>query len=300
MQFSIVITSHNQRIFIQAAVDSALATPEESKEVIVVDDASTDGSQELLHGYGDAIRLLRLEKNQGPCVARNRGASLARGDYLVFLDGDDAFPPWALSVYARVIDSRHPKMILGRIFRFREQLPQIMPGDDPRMIRVVEYQDYMHKDRPFHNSASALVVERLAFQSVGGWPEEVFPMEDQELAFRLGDTGRTVQILSPATVLYRSHASNTVNHVPPFLSSLRQMLERERHALYPGGERRRFERYSLLGGLVFFWTRRAIGSGMLREAVSLLASGWPLVVVASTRRAHAIMRGRRSCETLVV
>ena len=78
-------------------------------KVIVVDDASVDGSQGILKQYGNAIRLLCLEKNAGACAARNQGAALASGEYLVFLDGDDAFLPWALEVYRKDSASQAPE-----------------------------------------------------------------------------------------------------------------------------------------------------------------------------------------------
>jgi glycosyltransferase involved in cell wall biosynthesis len=95
-RFSIIVTFHNQRQFIKDALDSALSQQKAEFEVIVVDDASVDGSQETLKQYGDAIRLLCLQENVGASAARNRGAAAATGEYLVFLDGDDAFLPWAL------------------------------------------------------------------------------------------------------------------------------------------------------------------------------------------------------------
>jgi len=114
IRFSIVITSYNQPEFIKDAVDSALVQRTAEKEIIVVDDASTEGTLQILRQYGDAIRLVPLETNQGACVARNCGAAVAAGEYLVFLDGDDALVPWALDVYERIVQAKKPKMILGR------------------------------------------------------------------------------------------------------------------------------------------------------------------------------------------
>src|ERR1019366_8504283 len=104
IRFSIIITSYNQPEFIKDAVDSALSQRPGAAEIIVVDDASTDGTQEVLRQYGDAIRLVCRETNGKCSVARNCGAALARGEYMVFLDGDDAFLPWALDVYERIIE----------------------------------------------------------------------------------------------------------------------------------------------------------------------------------------------------
>jgi len=78
---------------------SAISQIHESREVIVVDDASSDGSDSVLKSYGEMIRLISLERNEGASEARNAGTAAARGNYLVYLDGDDLLKPWALLVY---------------------------------------------------------------------------------------------------------------------------------------------------------------------------------------------------------
>ena len=78
-KFSIVIACYNQRHFVQSAVESAISQPHPSKEVIAVDDGSSDGTPEVLDGFGDSIRLVKFEKNQGAIAARNHASSLATG-----------------------------------------------------------------------------------------------------------------------------------------------------------------------------------------------------------------------------
>jgi glycosyltransferase involved in cell wall biosynthesis len=297
-RFSIVITSYNQLGFIKDAVDSALSLRNTDREIIVVDDASTDGSQDILRRYGDAIRLVCLEANQGAGAARNCGAGLAIGEYLVFLDGDDAFLPWALEVYEKVVQARKPKLILCRMVWFKGKLPSVRPVDDPNEVEIVEYEDYMRKDRSFGVSASALVIERQSFQSVQGYARDIFPMRDSDLLFRLSDSGRTVQILSPRTTFYRVHAGQTINQVPLFIGVLSKLIRKEGLGQYPGGQRRRRERYALIGGPIFFWARRAFKAGLYWEAVKLLARAWPMVFVAVIRKLGVIIKGRRPCETI--
>jgi len=300
MRFSIIITCYNQGKLIKDAVDSALSARRDSEEIIVVDDGSTDGSRELLRSYGRAVRLVCREINGGAGVARNCGASVATGDFLVFLDGDDVLLPWALDVYQRIVERKEPKLILSRMQWFRGALPRAQAVAAPQSIRIVEYMDYMRKDRPFGNSASALVIDRRAFHQVSGWLQEMFPMDDQDLTFRLGDSGRTIQILSPATVLHREHEANSIHHIPPFIVVLFRMLERERQGGYPGGEPRRLERYGLLGGLILHWTKRAVKRGLYRDAATLLVQGWPMLAAAIARRCKAVFAGRRPSETLAI
>src|ERR1700736_5274217 len=112
-RFSIIITCHNQSAYIRDAVNSALAQGYEAKEIVVVDDASSDASPQILKEYGDKIRFAGFQTNQGCTTARNLGAALATGEYFVFLDGDDVMLRWALGVYDQVVSSKQPQIILS-------------------------------------------------------------------------------------------------------------------------------------------------------------------------------------------
>ncbi|MGD0695515.1 MAG: glycosyltransferase [Terriglobia bacterium] len=298
IQFSSIITSYNQREFIKDAVDSALCLRSTNKEIIVVDDGSSDGSQDVLRGYGDAIRLVALEANRGKGAARNCGASLATGEYLLFLDGDDAFLPWALQVYDRIVQAKRPQLILAKMLWFEGMLTQAQPADDPRKMEIVDYGDYLRKDRPFGLSASSLVIQRQLFQSVGGWAKDLLVMEDRDLVIRLADAGRTVQLLSPPTVLHRRHAAQSIHQVSAFIGVLNNLILKERLGQYPGSEARQFERSALLGGVASFWAKKALLAGLYWDAVKLLARAWPMLLAAITRKLSVILKGRRPCETI--
>ena len=103
---SVVIPTWNRAQLVRDAIRSVLAQREGLVEAIVVDDASTDSTIELLEReFGDRIRLLRLEHRRGPGGARNAGARLARGEFVAFLDSDDVWLPGKfdaeLEVFAR-------------------------------------------------------------------------------------------------------------------------------------------------------------------------------------------------------
>ena len=91
---SVVIPTWNRGALLERAVRSALGQEEtERAEVLIMDDGSTDGTEERIRGLGDErIRYFRLEHG-GACAARNRGAEEARGEYIAFLDSDDTWRP---------------------------------------------------------------------------------------------------------------------------------------------------------------------------------------------------------------
>jgi glycosyltransferase involved in cell wall biosynthesis len=300
MRFSIVITSYNQRPFIQAAVDSALRQRDVLREVIVVDDGSTDGSLELLRSYGQAIRLVALPHNQGAIVARNCGAALAAGEYLAFLDGDDVLMPWALGVYDAVVARRQPKVLFGLVSAFRDDVPDVTVAvpETPRGVQFVEYRDLFSKDRPLGICGSGFVVERQAFMTVGGWTSGIFHMDCYDLCAKLGDASPAILMCAPATVWYRVHAGNSIHTVQPFIRMAHRIIDRERAGGYPCAPRGRFQRRAWFGGIWFFWTRRALRSGLYRDAIGLAVRGAGSIAAGVLQRCAALVLGRQPIETI--
>lgn len=297
-RFSIVITSYNQRDFIRAAADSALSQRHPLKEIIVVDDGSSDGSQEILEQYADSIQLVRFPSNRGAIEARNHGAARAKGEYLVFLDGDDLFMPWALDVYERIIAERHPTTIVSGARWFEGPVPVVRRDDVPKRLEFIEYESLMAGDRQHGWLTGAFVVCRRAFHDAGGWSPGIFHLDLMDLAAKLGYSGKSILICSPRTILYRMHATNSTRFVPPFLRSAHRIMNTERAGQYPGGQWKRFERYAFQGGMIVFWTKRALRAGLYKEALRLAASGRSMILAAVVRRTIARIMGRRPLETL--
>ena len=106
---SVVIPTWNRARLVRDAIRSVLGQREGEVEAIVVDDASTDSTAELLEReFGDRICLLRLEQRRGPGGARNAGARLARGEFVAFLDSDDVWLPGKLDAELEVF-ARFPE-----------------------------------------------------------------------------------------------------------------------------------------------------------------------------------------------
>lgn len=98
MKFSIIIPIYNRSFFIDETLSSLLNQTYTDIEIICVDDYSTDNSLEKLEAYAlkdDRIKIVRHQKNLGPHSARQTGVSNALGDYILFLDCDDALEIFA-------------------------------------------------------------------------------------------------------------------------------------------------------------------------------------------------------------
>ena len=298
VRYSVIITCYNQQEFIKDAVESVLLQGDRSKEIIVVDDGSRDGSLEALKPYRDSVELLALPHNLGVNEARNRGAAKATGEYLIFLDGDDLFTPWALDVYDRLILERQPITIISGARWFEGQVPLHLTDDAPKTLEFVEYESLMAKDRVSGMYIGAFVINRQAFQSVGGWTPGIWHLDGQDLYAKLAYSGNAILVLSPYTMLYRMHAANSIRSVRPYGQAARLLMDRERAGKYPGGRHKQFERYARHGGVLFFCAQRLFRAGIYSDALRVAVRGCPMILAAIINRFLAVFRKQRPVQTL--
>ncbi len=103
---SVVIPTFNREHVLREAIESALAQRHRDLEIIVIDDGSSDATQDLVaRVYGDDARVLyRYQTNAGVAAARNAGLRIARGEYIAFLDSDDVWKPWHVELLVACLD----------------------------------------------------------------------------------------------------------------------------------------------------------------------------------------------------
>ena len=293
MRFSLILIFHNQRDFVRAAMDSALGQGVDGIEVIAVDDGSTDGTREVLSEYGDRARLILCDENQGTCAARNAGTEAATGDYLAYLDGDDAFMPWAIQAYRRVAERQTPAVMMGPMHWFEGALPE--PGPIPESVSYVRYDDYFAKERVVDISASAIVISRRALEAVDGW--DGFPVDDLHLLYRLGTAGPFVQLTEPYTTLHRRHAGQIIRQTGKLVEAADWLVANDKDGRYPGGAARRRDRRASIGGIVLHWGRTHARAGARADALRFVLGHGGYVLAALTLRAQRDLRGRRAPQT---
>jgi glycosyltransferase involved in cell wall biosynthesis len=102
---SVVIPAYNAAHWLPETLDSVLAQTEPAKEIIVVNDGSSDNTEEVLTPYREAIRYVS-QNNSGPAVARNSGIRASSGDFVAFLDADDIWYPDKIERQVAVLDAR--------------------------------------------------------------------------------------------------------------------------------------------------------------------------------------------------
>ncbi len=103
---SIIVPAFNCADYITDSIESALEQDYPNKEIIVIDDGSTDSTPEVLSGFDGKITLIQ-QQNSGSAVARNTGIQAAKGDFIAFLDSDDLWFPGKLTLQVEYLNA-HP------------------------------------------------------------------------------------------------------------------------------------------------------------------------------------------------
>jgi glycosyltransferase involved in cell wall biosynthesis len=198
---SILVTVYNREAYLEACLDSILASTFQDFEVVVVDDVSQDGSVRIAEDYAardPRIRFYRNEKNQGDYPNRNRAAELATGRYLKYVDADDMIYGHSLQVMVEAME-RFPDAALGLSWNVLDP-----PIPYPFQWSAVETHAAHFLGRsPLGVGPSAAIIRRDAFESVGGFSGRQF-VGDTELWMKLTSRWPMVS-LPPALVWWRRH-----------------------------------------------------------------------------------------------
>lgn len=211
MIVSVVIPTRNKRPLLArtlAALEAQAGGPE-AWEIVVVDDASTDGTAELLASSaarpGSRLRVVRCDANVGRAAARNRGAAAATGRWLLFLDDDILAGPGLLAAHLSRLAAGAGVGTIGRV----RTAPEIVDAPhfhylDTRGAAKVAGDTVPARYFVTQNAA----VPREAFWAVKGFDERfsAYGFEDAELGFRLADRGlRFLAVPGPAPCHLHHH-----------------------------------------------------------------------------------------------
>jgi len=224
MNFSVIIATHNRAPFISRAVDSALLQCKGAAEVIVVDDGSTDDTYARLKEKILNNKIIYLyQDNKGVSAARNSGATLATGDYLVFLDSDDYFTANRCLSHLKYINNEDyaPDVVYspwitinqaGKILR--------IPGNEipPNLL----YPKLLVRGLA---ALSACTFRKPAFIKSGGFNNELKGCEDWEIIQKMViANSRFLYCPVPSTV-YVKHETNCSKNTMVMLQSALKVVE---------------------------------------------------------------------------
>ncbi|MCP8464853.1 glycosyltransferase [Pseudomonas sp. ZM23] len=206
---SVFIPSYNYERYIAEAIDSILAQTWQDWELVIVDDASTDGSRALIERYVERypqkIRAHFLEQNGGQARSARLGLQLCRGRYISFLAADDVATPQRLEQGVALLDSRPDvAAAFSRVGAIDAQGRELQ-------VETVFNKDFssMRQELLAGNflCATSTIARRDVLLAEGAWNSELRAVEDYDLWVRLLARHELVRV-DEVWVKYRLHDSN--------------------------------------------------------------------------------------------
>lgn len=174
---AVIIPNFNKEKVLRACLDSVYAQTSPPAEVIVVDDASTDGSPAIARAAGCA--LLELPVNRGPAAARNAGAAATTAPLLFFLDSDNALAPDALDNAVQALRT-HPDV--GVVQGVYDPVPLV---DDGAVERFRVAYEHFRRRQATATLLSCTLIRREVYERAGGLDEGLRDGEDTDFGGRL-------------------------------------------------------------------------------------------------------------------
>ncbi len=187
---SIIISVWNGENYLKEAIESALDQDYPSKEIIVVNDGSTDSTQKIIDSFGLKIRSL-YQSNQGLGAGRNSGIGMATGNYLAFLDHDDFWDKTKLKVQMEKMDATDP-LIFSHVKQF------ICPSLNAREHSKLKVDE---KPLPSYFAGNLLISKKRFFQ-IGPFIEKKIVGEFIDWYSRALDA-KVPMVMLPQVMLYR-------------------------------------------------------------------------------------------------
>ncbi len=230
---SVVIPTHNRADLVGVAISSVTNQADASVEVIVVDDGSTDETQEVLRSFGAAIEVIRRERPIERGAARNLGVAGSCGAVIAFLDSDDEWEPHKLTEQLQML---RPGTLVMSGLRYIDG-----SGAETGQTYVppAGAEARLHLFNPFLGSPSSLLLHRATFERIGGFPEELAVQGSEDWLFLLAARagGFNIAVHPEPLVRYRIHAGNFTGDADRVASSMWAACDwAEAHGLAEGRE----------------------------------------------------------------
>jgi len=211
MKVSIIIPVFNRLEYTKKCLESVFEIGSEYIfEVIVVDNASSDGTKEFLETLGEKIVAVHNEKNLGFAKACNVGAARANGEFLLFLNNDTIVTKNWMDVLVAELDENPEITIAGSKLLYPDETIQhagVVFGEDkiPYHIysREIKEKHYVNKKRKFSAlTAACMLVRKEIFDKVGGFDENFLNgYEDVDLCLGIKELGKEI-VYCPESVVY--------------------------------------------------------------------------------------------------
>lgn len=206
---SVIIPCFNAQRWLAEAIDSCLQQSYPELEIVVVDDGSTDNCLEIIKSYGDKI-IWDSGPNKGGNYARNRGFTLASGEYIQYLDADDYLLPEKIERQVRFLEKTGADVVYGD-WRHRQHLSNGRTFLEPIKVSGAQADIFESLLAGWWVSPASLLFRRAAVESSGGWDESLKAGQDRDFFISVVMNGAKVVYQPGCHSIYRRYGNTTVS-----------------------------------------------------------------------------------------
>lgn len=224
MKVSVIIPAYNAMRYLPETLESVLNQTFKDFEVIVVNDGSSDETEQWVGRVSDSRVRLISQANQGASKARNTGIANARGEYIAFLDADDLWAPTKLEKQVALLDS-HEKA--GLVYTWVESIDQ--NGVSRGRILQPSAEGQIWETLLLHNvveCGSTPLVRRSCFDRVGLFDERLTNVEDRDMWLQIAAHHYDFLVVKEPLVYYRQHPNSKGKNWPLVERSACLLLEK--------------------------------------------------------------------------
>ena len=213
---SILIPAYNAERWIADTIKSALEQTWPQKEIIVVDDGSTDQTPSIARQFVSKSVSVITQPNQGAASARNKAFSICQGDYIQWLDADDLLAPTKIAKQMEALACFQSKRTLlssaWGYFTHRSSGATFSPTSLWRDLSPIEWLLRNLRDGVFLQTASWLVSRELT-EAAGPWDIRLLGDDDGEYFSRVVRASHGIRFAPESKTFYRRVGSNRLSHV---------------------------------------------------------------------------------------
>ena len=224
--FSVVIPTHESRDYVVAAIRSVLGQTDPDFEIVVIDNGSSDGTEEAVGAIGDPRIAYRWQEDSGlPADSRNRGIELCRGEWIAFLDADDEWKPDKLAAVRAAIQADPGIDIVCHDVEIIDAGRMKTGKRAYRLDDRSSFEQLLYRGNFL--STSATTVRASAIRDAGGFDvrQEYFTVEDYDLWLRLARTGSRIAIVPRVLGSYLVHPGGASNRLVRHYDALMRVFD---------------------------------------------------------------------------
>jgi hypothetical protein len=181
MKVSVLLTAYNAETYLRPAIDSILGQTLADFELIIINDGSKDGTDAIVRSYTDPRIVYHPQENHGLARSLNIGLKLARGEYIARMDADDISTPDRLELQAHYLDQQADVAVVGGSYEVFDDERGVLET----FVALPEERDIKNEFYIRNPYGHGSVMFRKAMAVAEGGYDEVFPIEDYEIWWRL-------------------------------------------------------------------------------------------------------------------